>query len=249
MKNQHALDRTLAVRGIPKRFFLSYPQAISALPAASRAIKYSQLKIGALLQMYDFISQVDRNGIPGSIVEMGCGRGGCGAFMAYVSERNRSYRGVWLFDSFEGLSEPTDADWQGNTKDPERVRKGYLAVEQEIAEEAVAVMDLSQPENVHITPGWFEESVPRVKEDVGQIAILRLDADIYEPTKYALEELYDQVSPGGFVVFDDFKNWVGCRRAVYEFFHTHNVAPYLQQYPFGGKTYFQKPDEPSSMGK
>jgi len=62
---------------------------------------------------------------------------------------------------------------------------------------------------------------------------LRLDADLYEPTKYSLEELYDQVEVGGYIVIDDYRNWVGCRKALYEFIYEKGIQPFIEIYPHG----------------
>jgi O-methyltransferase len=61
---------------------------------------------------------------------------------------------------------------------------------------------------------------------IKQIAILRLDGDLYESYKIPLQHLFDAVSPGGFVVIDD---WIlkGCREAVTEFLADRKLAPYL----------------------
>ena len=49
------------------------------------------------------------------------------------------------------------------------------------------------------------------------IALLRIDADWYEPTKCILENLAKYVVPGGLLIFDDYYTWEGCTVAVNEF--------------------------------
>ena len=74
--------------------------------------------------------------------------------------------------------------------------------------------------------GWFQDTVPRAAAQIGPIAILRLDGDLYESYMVALDHLWDHVVTGGFVIIDD---WVfkGCREAVTEFFAKRNVRSYL----------------------
>jgi hypothetical protein len=70
---------------------------------------------------------------------------------------------------------------------------------------------------IHIRQGWFQETLPVAKHEIGPIAVLRLDGDWYDSTKVCLENLYDLVTVGGFVLIDDYGYWEGCRRAVDEF--------------------------------
>jgi len=60
-----------------------------------------------------------------------------------------------------------------------------------------------------------------------KIAILRLDTDWYESTKYELEQMYDNVVSGGLIIFDDYYHWDGQRRAVDEYFKSINVNYYF----------------------
>ena len=67
--------------------------------------------------------------------------------------------------------------------------------------------------------GWFNETFPKV--NVPQVALAHIDCDFYEPTKLCLEKWYPVLSPGGFMQFDDYDSFSGCRRAVDEFLAAH----------------------------
>ena len=56
-----------------------------------------------------------------------------------------------------------------------------------------------------------------------KIAILRLDTDWYESSKYELEQMYDNVVIGGVIIFDDYYHWDGQRRATDDFFESRNI--------------------------
>jgi O-methyltransferase len=58
-----------------------------------------------------------------------------------------------------------------------------------------------------------------------ELKLLNLDSDWYESEKLCLNKFYSCVSKGGFVYFDDFYFWPGCRKAVEEFFLTQNKVP------------------------
>ena len=100
-------------------------------------------------------------------------------------------------------------------------------------------------EAVHLVQGWFEDTIPQVKERMGPIALLHLDGDLYQSTKTCLEELYPAVVSGGFVVIDDYGDWKGCRKAVEEYFAAHGIVVDLVQVDWTG-VYFQKPVDPSA---
>ncbi|MEZ4553687.1 MAG: TylF/MycF/NovP-related O-methyltransferase [Dehalococcoidia bacterium] len=60
--------------------------------------------------------------------------------------------------------------------------------------------------------GFFADTLPRTPID--SIAVLRLDGDTYESTRSVLDLLYDKVSPGGYVIIDDYLTFSDCKRAV-----------------------------------
>jgi hypothetical protein len=73
--------------------------------------------------------------------------------------------------------------------------------------------------------GWFADTVPVTKSEIGLIALLHLDGDYYDSTMLVLTELYPQVVPGGVLAIDDYQHWLGCRRAVDEFFGDVEAMP------------------------
>jgi O-methyltransferase len=67
---------------------------------------------------------------------------------------------------------------------------------------------------VRFVEGWFRDTLPAVAGEIGPIAVLRLDGDMYESTIDALTHLEPLVSPGGFVIVDDYNGIEACRQAV-----------------------------------
>lgn len=236
-------ERKFIWKQLPKRLFLNSPSKLKLIPLIKKTIPFTQLRYAGLCQMYDLIQEVERKKVLGSIVEMGCGRGGCGAFMAYCLEKKGSQRKLWLFDSFEGLSDPAPEDFKETNKRFDEIKRGYLKVSAELPYEAMNAAGLKNTQNVTVIPGWFDQVLPERLSEIGEIAILRLDADLYEPTKYCLEQMYDKIVVGGYVVIDDYKNWSGTRRALYEFFYKRNINPCIEIYPYGGVAFFEKKKE------
>ncbi len=82
-------------------------------------------------------------------------------------------------------------------------------------------------EQVRFLKGWFHETLPAAP--IERLAILRLDGDMYSSTRDALNALCHKVSPGGFVIVDDYYAWEGCRNAVDEFRAANGIkAPIVQ---------------------
>jgi O-methyltransferase len=161
--------------------------------------------------------RIDEEGIPGDFIECGVYKGGSAALVMRVATRSRFQRNAWLFDVFQGMPPATSLDgpdavnWVGNLRSsPEKVSRLLRRVG----------VDMTR---VHIVPGLFQETFPTVR--LQQIAFLNIDADWYESVKLCLEKFYDVVAPGGFVSFDDYGAWPGCRLAVDEFFERRRL-PY-----------------------
>ena len=165
--------------------------------------------------------------IQGCVIECGTWRGGMIAGIASVLGTNRSY---FLFDSYEGLPVPTDADgqkafaWQNNKTAPDYFDN--CSAEMSFAEEA---MKLSGATDYKITKGWFSESLPGF-DKTKTIAILRLDGDWYDSTMQCLENLYEQVVPGGIIIIDDYHYWEGCTRAVHDFLSRNKLQDRISQW-------------------
>jgi hypothetical protein len=75
--------------------------------------------------------------------------------------------------------------------------------------------------------GWFRDTLPTAP--VSQLALLRLDGDMYESTIITLESLYDRVSPGGFVIVDDYHGVEACRTAVHDFCARRGFRPGIEE--------------------
>ena len=123
--------------------------------------------------------------------------------MAHWAASTTPRRAVWLFDSFEGLPEPTPEDGDKlddlgpdqRTGTLEPIGK-FVAGLEDVREVLSSVLDLNS-DNIFIEKGWFQNTLPAARSRVGPIALLRLDADLYQSTKCCLENLYQNVAPGG----------------------------------------------------
>ena len=96
-------------------------------------------------------------------------------------------------------------------------------------------------ERIVIHHGWFHDTFPRAQEQIAQIALLHLDADLYESTKISLKTWYPKLAPGAFVQIDDYVSFSGCRRAVDEFLDAHPQIKLQVTGTYSRIYYFTKP--------
>lgn len=196
----------------------------------------------ALSSTFDIIVTAEKEGIEGDLVECGVAKGGCGAMMALASKELGSNRKLWLFDSYEGLPDPTEKDFRdgkvGKMIGP--ISRGMLVGTVEQIKTLIFNKCLIAEENVRIVKGWFDDTLPVSKNLIDKIAVLRLDGDWYESTKCCLDNLYDKVTANGFVIVDDYATCYGAERAIIEFLNKRNVRVMFMPDGRGG-AWFRKP--------
>lgn len=153
-------------------------------------------------------------GVPGDFVETGVWRGGTSiylrAILAALGGPADAERRVWACDSFEGLPEATlEIDEPMRFHTYPQLAVGIDAVKANFAR--YGLLD----ERVELVPGWFCDTLPGLP--VQQIALLRLDGDMYESTMDALVALEPKVAAGGFVLVDDYGGIEACAAAVTDY--------------------------------
>lgn len=162
-------------------------------------------------------------GIEGDVVECGVWRGGSmQATARTLIEKGAPDRELHLFDTFEGMPPPTDADRriEGGPTAEEMLEKqpktGLVWAIAHLEDVQDGMARVGYPEAlIHYHKGRVQDTIPEQAPD--RIALLRLDTDWYESTKHELEHLYDRVTPRGVVIIDDYDYWEGSRKAVDEF--------------------------------
>ncbi len=197
----------------------------------------------ALDNAFNVIARIEKQNIPGVIVECGVAQGGTAAMMALASrtlgDENRDF---WFFDSYEGLPEPTDEDYQnGEAGDyvGVLVEGSCLGTIEQVSELFFDKLNLPK-DKINLVKGWFQDTVPSTKDKVGEIAVLRLDGDWYESTKIPLENFYPYISPGGCVIIDDYATCFGSKKATDEFIEANSLGSPLRPDGRGG-AWFVKP--------
>lgn len=176
-------------------------------------------KLYGLIQSVRYIA---RHKIPGDIVECGVWRGGSmQAAARALLEADDQSRDLYLFDTFEGMSEPTELDVRRDGKLAADLMERHdksspLWAAASLEDVQAGFEQVPYPKDkLHFIVGKVEDTIPgRLPE---QIAILRLDTDWYESTKHELDQAYSRLSPGGVLIIDDYGHWAGSKKATDEF--------------------------------
>jgi O-methyltransferase len=203
-------------RQLPARFDRESRQTIRSVK--SRTMTAPE-KLYALILATRYVAD---HPIPGAIVECGVWRGGSmQAAARTLLARGVTDRDLHLFDTFEGMPPPTERDRRPDGKlaadmlaTRPKTRKVWAVASLDDVRAGMAETGYPAA-RLHFHPGLVEETVPAQAPD--HIAILRLDTDWYESTRHELEHLYDRVTSGGVIIFDDYGFWQGARQAVDEF--------------------------------
>ncbi len=167
--------------------------------------------LARLDNVHTCIRSVLERGIPGDFAETGVWRGGVGIFMrAALDAYGDPGRCVWMADSFAGLPEP-DPRYEADRDSEFHEFADFLAVPLEQVRANFAKYGLLD-DRVRFLPGWFRDTLPHAP--IERLAILRLDGDMYSSTMDAITSLYPKLSPGGYVIVDDYHTVPACRQAI-----------------------------------
>ena len=205
----------------------------------------SSERIWSLLRAVDYV--VDQP-VPGDFVECGVWRGGSVMAMARrLQERGDASRNLWLYDTYEGMTPPTENDVEAISGRTAQDLLNTTAIADGNNVWCIAGIDDVRA-NIART-GYPDSQIAFVKGDVAQtlqesvpesIALLRLDTDWYESTRVGLETLYPRLAIGGVCILDDYGHWQGARKAVDEYFATQSRKPLMMPIDFSGRI-FVKP--------
>jgi O-methyltransferase len=207
-----------------------------------KCLEYSLVGASGMEVTYDCTRRVISDKISGDLVECGVAQGGSALLIALVNQQfGDGSRRLWLFDSYEGLPNPTSEDYKdGKTGTHLRpLPKGSCLGTIEDVRRLLFQQHALTERSIQLVKGWFQDTLPVTRSQMGAIALLRLDGDWYESTKVCLEMLYDKVTEGGFVILDDYFSCFGCKLATDEFLAERGKAfPIVPDGRGGG--YFQK---------
>jgi O-methyltransferase len=208
----------------------------------ARCAPFTMTSVERMYALWQAAGHVARAGIPGDYVECGVWRGGSSMLAALtLAGAGDEARRLWLYDTFEGMSEPTERDRAFDAAAPIsaewdafRTANGSTLAYASL-DEVQANMNRAQiaAERLEYVAGKVEDTIPARAPE--RIALLRLDTDWYESTRHELEHLYPRLSPGGVLIVDDYGHWAGAREAVDEFLASLHRPPLLTRIDYTGR--------------
>lgn len=183
--------------------------------------EYSELPVEILFNLYTTSRYCATANIKGDFVECGVHLGGSIMMMehALLMGDSQTDRKIYALDTFTGFVRRTE----GLDVDIETGNDACLVTENEdYTDGSIDNMKSVGFANLEIVKGDVLETIPTLPTK--KIALLRLDTDTYDTTKFELEHLYDRVAHGGVVIVDDYGYTIGCKKAVDDFVKDRNIC-------------------------
>ncbi len=202
------------------------------LPRSNPSIAHTLVGLERLDNLRFCIEDVLKNEVPGDLIETGVWRGGATIFMRSILKAHGvEDRRVWVADSFEGFPPPDaekypqDEGDRSHTVNPniipslDRVKDNF---------ERYGLLD----GQVRFLKGWFRDTLPEAPLE--ELAVVRLDGDMYESTMDALVNLYPKLSIGGYLIVDDYGCFPACRQAVHDYRESHGIEEDIRSVDWTG---------------
>jgi O-methyltransferase len=217
-----AVGRLVGRFGFELAYKKPYDPALRAIGRDWPARADSMIGLARMDNIQHCIEAILRDDVPGDLIEAGVWRGGATIFMRGVLKAyGVQTRTVWAADSFEGLPPPDPARYPADAGDRFHEQGGLAVGVEQVKHnfERYGLLD----DQVKFLVGWFKDTLPTAP--IEQLALIRLDGDLYESTWQAIEALYPKLSPGGFCIVDDYGTLVDqCQRAIHDYREAHGIT-------------------------
>jgi len=184
-----------------------------------------------LMFTYKMSIDILEKDIKGDFIECGVAAGSqIGAMQQAMLDKQIS-RTIWGFDSFEGIP-------FAGINDTEQPGIGEIDINKIGVLETTSIASYSQEDvlknfqlwnlptnNLKLIKGWFENTIEPTSKEIKEIAMLRLDGDLYSSTYVCLQHLFEKVVSGGIIIIDDW-NLTGCQKAVKKFIDGRKIKKF-----------------------
>jgi hypothetical protein len=203
-------------------------------------------RISELKESLDYV--IEKN-IDGDFVECGTWRGGLAALMAHKIKEKQLQKQLWVYDTFQGMTEPTLQD--GNIAitefDSKKIDNGtfsnWCRATLDIVKNTLSLVDENFDEYTTFVVGKVEDTLLEHRTIPNTISLLRLDTDWYESTKMEFEILYPLISSNGIIIVDDYSAWEGSNNATEEYLSKLDPSTYSKKISENGSLIIHKIQE------
>ena len=203
------------------------------------------------LSLYQSINYIYKNKIEGDFVECGVFKGGSAMMIAFVmkdlKKNSNENKRLWLYDTFEGMANPTKHD--ENILNQNAISELKKIKKKENKKDIWAYSPLNyvvkniektgiNSDNVKYVEGLVEQTL--LNKTPKKICLIRLDTDFYESTKIELEKLYPLLEVGGILIIDDYGHWKGSKKAVDEYFNLKESFLWFHRIDYASRLYIKQ---------
>jgi O-methyltransferase len=207
----------------------------------AKCSEYTMTSTERLYSIYNSIRYLNGNNVEGAIVECGVWKGGSSMMAALsLKEFKDTSREMWLYDTYEGMSAPTEKDvnYRGESSEPEwkdSQRSDHNEWCYSSLDEVKSNLNSTTypSDKISYIKGKVEDTIPGTVPE--KIALLRLDTDWYESTYHELKHLYPRLVKGGILIIDDYGFWKGSREACDQYFKENNIKLMLNRIDKAGR--------------
>jgi O-methyltransferase len=199
---------------------------------------YTQTSPERIFSLIEAVKYITQNQIEGGIVECGVWKGGSiMAVLETLLNLSSQDREIYLFDTFEGMSEPTDidVDFTGNKAENMMIEEnGEILNRVTLGDVQKTISNVGYDQRrIHYVKGKVEDTLPAHAPE--KISLLRLDTDWYESTYHELVHLFPRLSFGGIIIIDDYGHFEGARKATDEYISEKKVPLLLNRIDYTGR--------------
>tara|TARA_A100001011_G_C14321335_1_gene850857 strand:- start:9868 stop:10599 length:732 start_codon:yes stop_codon:yes gene_type:complete len=160
------------------------------------------------IKLLDYYSMISKNAPKGDIVECGLGKLQSFQMLKLLNESKT----IFGFDSFCGFPNPTKED-----QSPRNPQKGDWNIVN--YDDVKKFLEKNNHQKFTLVKGYVEETAPIWKNKITKISILHIDLDLHNGYKCVLNNFFDRVVTGGYILFDEYNSpkFPGARTAVDNF--------------------------------
>lgn len=194
--------------------------------------KLSMVSVDRLMALISATKYIIENNIEGDFVECGVWRGGCALTMAMILKDYKVSRKIYLYDTFEGMTRPgkEDLGFDGSSA-LKKFKKNQKETHNEwcfasISDVKYQFKKFDLEDNVIFVKGDVMKTLKKEENLPEKIALIRLDTDWYESTKFEMNVLYPKLVKNGVLLIDDYSDWQGCKKAIDEYFNKNFRSNY-----------------------